>query len=292
LKQRVIIVISLMLMIIFGFVTGNHIKSVRQKKVMAGFAALTAKKDLTVSEVVKYLDKHIIGVSGENASNLVLGLERVQQTNLAKWQEHYADSALQEKIRGCYQSEWTREKLDSIVDEDLRGILQETINNGYKIETAEGFYFPVIDYTFYQKYQSAVGPDLAAYLELMAVESERTPAKDAALVIGWDEILKRAEGQERFIKEYESSSQVQTVRQLLRRYVTFALYGCDNTPLFSYQAKQMRPEARRVYEEYVLNAEKGDFSALIKEYLNVLAANDYRLTAEVDAYRKNALSGW
>ena len=296
-KKRMLTVIglALSLILIVGFafsVANNLLKLEKEKKVMAGFKTLMAKEDLTVAEMINYLDQYINTVSKKNASTLLLGLERVQQANLSKWQQRYEDSVLQEKIVRVYQNQWSREELKDIADEDLKGVLLETINNGFKVETAEGFFFPVIDYTFYQKYHSAITPDLAAYLELMAVESEKTPVKDAALMIGWDEILNRADRQEQFIREYSFSTQIGPARQLSKRYVNFALFGCNNTPLFSYDTKRMRPEAKQAYEEHVWNEEKGNFSALIKEYLSVLEENDYCLTVEVDAFRKKAVAAW
>lgn len=257
---------------------------------MAGFDALLAKQDLTTIEVIRYLDEHIGAVSKENASKLLLGLERTQEANLPKWQKRYEDSALQGKMARTGQYQWRRKEIEGIADEDLKRILLETVESGYKIETAEGFFFPVIDYTFYQKYYSALPSDLVAYLELMAVESEKPPAKDAALIIGWDEILNRAKRQEEFIREHSSSTQVEPVRQLLKRYLYFAMYGVDNTPLFSYQTKRMRPEAKQAYEDFVQKEEKGKVSTLIKEYLGVLKENDFRLTPEVEDFRRKALA--
>ncbi len=285
------LVIILIIGLVFTLKT-KYFKLTKGKKVMAGFEALMVKKNLTVADVINYLDQHINTVSKEKASQLVLGLERVQQDNLTKWQKRYEDSVLQMKIARNFQSEWTREELKGVTDEDLKRVLLETVENGFKVETAEGFFFPVIDYTFYRKYHSAITSDLIVYFELMAVESEKTPVKDAALMIGWDEILDRAEQQEEFIREYSSSTQVGAVRQLLKRYVTFALYGCNNTPLFSYDTKRMRLEAKQAYEEHVRDGEKGRFSALIKEYLNVLEENDYSLTAKVDAFRKKEATAW
>lgn len=313
-RQRVLVLVFLALgFVLSGFVVNNLFKTVKEKRVMAGFAALTADsraRDLTVAEVVKYLDEQVNDVSGENASTMVLGLEEVQQAHLAKWQRRYEDEDLQVQIMQIYGDHWSPEEITNIADGELREILRETIESGYKVETAEGFYFPVIDYTFYRKYHPAVTPDLVSYLEIMAVESENTPVKDAALMIGWDEILRRATNQERFLRaqggqarganthdahgrgEDGSSTPVQVVRQLLKRYLSFALYGCNNTPLFDYWTKEMNPEARQAYEEYVANEEDGEFFAQIKAYLNVLAENDYCLTPEVDAYRKQAFSAW
>jgi len=52
-------------------------------------------------------------------------------------------------------------------------------------------FFPVIDYEVYKKYSEYVTEDVKEYINIMAEESNNPPAKDAALVVGWDEVLKR-----------------------------------------------------------------------------------------------------
>lgn len=283
----IILIIVLVLVSLVSF-TSNRINQVKEKKVMAGFETLMDKKDVTVVEIIKYLDQNIDAVSKENVSKLVIGLERIQQANLPIWQKQFENEDLQREMADSYRKNgWSLADLGSIQNSELKSIVIEAGNNGFKVETAEGFFFPVIDYNFYQKYDNAVTADLAAYFQIMAVESDQTPVKDAALMIGWDEILKRAARQEEFIKEYSSSAQIEAMQQLLKRYVTFVLYGCNNTPLFSYDTKQMIPKAKQAYEKYRWGEESGSFSALLSEYLKVLEENDYRLTNEVDAFRKN-----
>ncbi|MPM54662.1 hypothetical protein SDC9_101441 [bioreactor metagenome] len=167
-------------------------------------------------------------------------------------------------------------------------MLLETKNSGYKIETAEGMFFPVIDYAVYKKYRSNVTADIAAFIDIMAVESDKTPIKDAALVISWDEIIKRAQTQEQFIKEYVNSAKVEDMRQQLKRYTAFAMYGGNNTPLFSYETKQMNAEARKTYLATTFDANNGSFSKAMIGYLDVLKKNDYKLTSEVQEYRNKA----
>ncbi len=285
--------IAFLICIMIGFVLAfffsySGLLSKKEEKVMAGYAALLAKEDLTVAEVIAYVDQHIDEVAAENAGKLVLGLEWIQQEKLPAWQRRYDDSALQAKMAQVYQRNWALEDFKTAEDEEVRYLVAATIKNGYKVETAEGQFFPVLDYTFYRKYFEAISADLTAYFELMAVESEVTPVKDGALMISWEEVLQRAKRQEQFIDGYSGSTQVEPVRALLKRYVTFALFGCNNTPLFAYQTKEMDPEAKLAYNIFVAQETEGNFAALIKEYLHVLAANDYRLTEEVDAYRQAA----
>lgn len=166
-----------------------------------------AREEVTPLELIRYMDKNITAVSKQNAATLLMGLERIQKVNLPKWQKKFENEALQEEMAKVYRNNgWTLADLSGIQDSDLKSIVLEAIGNGYKVETAEGFFFPVIDYAFCKKYRAALPPDMVAYIEIMAVESDKTPVKDAGLMIGWEEILKRALSQEKFHKEYRSSA--------------------------------------------------------------------------------------
>ena len=253
---------------------------------MAGFNELIAQGELGVSEVIAYVDELIGEVSRESAARLTLGLEQVQKDQLSAWQKLYEDSVLQEKMATIYQRHWSLGDLVQAEDETLRQVVTKTVANGYKVETAEGTFFPVLDYTFYQKYYEAITADVRAYFTLLAVESEATPVKDAALMISWEEILRRGQAQEEFIEDYKTSTQVEPVRQLMERYVSFALFGCNNTPLFSYDTKEIDPAAQKAFTAYIAEETSGEFSALIKDYYAVLKRNNFRLTPEVEAYRE------
>jgi len=74
-------------------------------------------------------------------------------------------------------------KVYEIEDEKVRELLSKTKNSGYRVETAEGMFFPVIDYEVYKKYSEYVTEDVKEYINIMAEESNNPPAKDAALVV-------------------------------------------------------------------------------------------------------------
>ncbi|HBL35767.1 MAG TPA: hypothetical protein DDZ55_03055 [Firmicutes bacterium] len=286
-KKNSAFMLSLIIGILLAFVfSRSSLSPTKEEKVMAGFNDLIAQEEIAVGEVIAYVDTYVGEVSRENAAKLALGLEQVQKDQLSAWQRLYEDSALQEEMAAVYQRHWSLDDLKQAEDETTRQIVAKTVASGYKVETAEGTFFPVIDYTFYQKYYEVMTADVRAYFTLMAVESEATPVKDAALMISWEEILRRAEAQEKFIEEYNTSTQVEPVRQLMERYITFTLFGCNNTPLFSYDTKEMDPEAKEAFAAYIAKGSTGEFSALIKDYFEVLEKNDFRLTAEVEAYRK------
>lgn len=259
-----------------------------EQAVLTEFNSMMAEEAVTAAELIQYLDENLDQVSPKNAATMVLGLEQIQKAKLSQWQEQYENEALQQAIGKVYFKDWAPPEFDNIEADEVQQLLVDTVNNGYKVETAEGFYFPVIDYAVYQKYSEQLPPDLVAYFEIMKVESDETPIKDAALVISWSEIFQRALRQEEFLKQYPNSSQFKAVKTLLKRYLTFALYGANNTPLFSYDTRQMNPEAKEAFLQLSLDEEQGAFSHLIKGYLEVLERSQYRLTSEVDVYRNKA----
>lgn len=259
----------------------------RENAIMSEFDKLIQRNNVRAEEISKFINENMAAVSPQNLSVMLIALEKNQQRNLLKLQDKFADEdVIQKTLAEDYQGELTDSYLNEIQNKTVRDLLITTKNNGYKIETAEGFYFPVIDYSLYKKYRQNVTPDMAAYIDIMAIESAKTPIKDAALVIGWPEVLQRAKTQEQFIKEYGSSAKSEDMKQLLKRYLVFSLYGANNTPLFSYENKQMVPVAKKAYIEAAFDANNGSFSKLMNDYLTILKKNEYKLTKEVDEFRK------
>ena len=265
----------------------------KETVIMNEFNHMMQKNDITAREIIKFMDDNIASVSRQDASTMIMALEKTQQLRLPKLQDEFADyGMIQKTLTKDYRGALTDSYINGIQDKETKDLLLATKNNGFKIETAEGFYFPVIDYSFYKKYRTNVSPDMAAYIEIMAVESDKTPLKDAALTIGWEEVLKRASSHEGFLKMYGNSAKADDVKKLLKTYLITALYGANNTPLFSYEDKEMVPAAKKAYLESEFNESKGAFSKIMQEYIDVLKKNNYKLTREVDDYRKQAVENF
>jgi len=123
----------------------------------------------------------------------------------------------------------------------------------------------------------------------MAIESTNVPAKDGALVIGWDDVLDRALNQERFINQYPDSVKINEVKQLYKKYVGFSLFGLNNTPLFSYDSKTMENDAKSIYMEAIVRNNNSKIMEILQEFLNIIEQDNYRLTDESETYRENVL---
>jgi hypothetical protein len=254
-------------------------------EIMNEFQSLTesdTQKDTIVEEVAAFIENNIKHVSREDASKMVNEFEKLQKEYLPQLENLFFDDDIQAGVNNEYKSITEQ---SAIKDPALKELITKTNNSGYRVETAEGTYFPIIDYEFYKKYRDHVTADLQDYIDIMAVESNTVPAKDAALVISWDEIVKRALNQERFINTHSGSEKIDEIKQLYQKYITFILYGCNNTPLFSYDTKTFNPQAREAYLNAVANNGSSELIKDLEEYLNVVIKNDNKLTSRVEEYR-------
>ncbi len=294
LKKLVPIILCLCLIVIAAWcTTERRTESDTSKEpkadanaVMNDFHTLAQKNSSVVEEVANFINNNISKVSKEDASKMVDEFEKIQKNNLPQLEDMFTKDDMQNKINREYKAIIAQ---SDIKDTGLKELLDKTKNSGYKVETAEGLFFPIIDYELYKNFSSYVTPDMKDYINIMAEESNKVPAKDAALVIGWDEVLKRVLSQEKFINTHKDSVKVDEIKQLYKKYVTFALYGANNTPLFSYDKKTLVPEAKEVYFAAVAGAGNSDFLKTLGGFLDLIKNNNYKLTSEVEQYRDNVI---
>lgn len=259
-----------------------------QNKIMSDFDALL-KDSPKADAVIKYIDENISKLSKEDASTMLFKLEEIQKKELPKLEEKYYAEAIQLEMQKLYKPDFDLNKLDETQNQELKDILIETRDMGYKVETAEGMFFPVMNYEFYKKYSSYVTADIKEYIELMAVESNVTPIKDAGLMIGWDEITKRALSQEKFIKDYASSAKVDAVKELQKRYITFMLFGSNNTPLFSYDTKVMMAEAQTIFLKDIKDNKDSELMQMLGKYMEILKKTNYKFSEEAEKFRNDVM---
>jgi len=263
--------------------------AVNNRKVTEDFQALLAN-NASLPELIRFIDNNISAVSKENATLMVDKLEEMQNKFLPEMNDKfYNDEDLQVKMSEAFMSDFDINKIYEVEDAKLKELLSETKDSGYKVETAEGMFFPVIDFEFYKSYSSYVTPDMKEYIDIMAVESNYAPAKDAELVIDWNEVLKRAINQEKFISKYSDSIKTDEVKSLYKKYVTFTLFGLNNTPLFSYQTKSIDPKAKEAYMSILKSGEESGYIKIISDFIDLLEKNDYKLTDEVSKFREGII---
>ncbi|AZO95451.1 hypothetical protein [Halocella sp. SP3-1] len=300
-KNKAIIILVLLLIVFSTLMAyGQDEEKIdmydRQESIMQKFNDLL-QMEKGLKWILDFINNNISLISEEKASQMINEFEDFQRNHLSSVEGKFYSNDQQMRIYKIYQNGFDLSKINNInevnklADQELKEFLIETRKSGYKVETAEGMFFPIIDYQFYQRYSPHLTTDMEEYINIMSVESKEVPAKDAALVIGWDEVLNRALSQEEFIIQYPDSIKIDNIKELYNKYLTFIFYGLNNTPLFTYDSKMIEAEARNIYSEMVKNKQSRNSSLLesLKDFLKLLETNNYKLTDEVKKYRQRAV---
>ncbi|MBW7456206.1 hypothetical protein ACFOLF_03345 [Paenibacillus sepulcri] len=258
-------------------------------KVFNTFQAML-KKSGQLPQAFTYLSEHIDEVSPYQASLMVLFLENGIKKELPVIEKKFYPESIQAAIGKVYKiGDSLTNVLNRTKDNKLKALLKEANASGYKLETAEGMFFPVVSYKALQPFTKGINADIRAYVDIMTVESEKAKLKDAALRIGYQELVNRALAAERFVKQYPNSNRTAQIKNLFAEYKTLTFFGSNNTPLFEYENKKMQANAKIGYTNVLKwnDPASSEYLTLLKKFMDVVADHDYKLTSEVEKFRKN-----
>ncbi|WP_405152951.1 hypothetical protein [Paenibacillus sp. FSL K6-0108] len=251
-----------------------------------------AKSTSSLIQARKYLLNHIDEVSPWQATLMTLQLENLQKIRLADLDQKMYTERFQKVLEEAHSNIGYEQKLTYsyllkvIKDPAVRKLLQEAADLGFKLETSEGLYYPIINYEVYKKFQPYVKPDIVAYIDIMAAESNQPTTSDAAFMITWDELIRRTLEKEAFLNNFPNSNRTSAVDSSL--YVSYLFYGSDNSPTYDwYTEEEIRtvdPEVKKAYEKVVANREPNSKSILldtVEKILHLLDQSNDELTPEI-----------
>ncbi|UQZ36469.1 hypothetical protein C2I18_24785 [Paenibacillus sp. PK3_47] len=240
-----------------------------------------------------YLINHIDEAGSWYATVMTLQLENAQKAEL----ERFSEKIYPEKVQNAIEASAANNGLTytgllrGIQDTQIRRLIQETWDKGYKLESSEGMYYPVLHYEGFKVFRPYVGKDISSYIDIMAAESNQPSEYDAGIVITWDELIGRTAVMSDFVQDYPKSNRTAAIRQELQYSAVKMFYGSDNTPAYDPQTQALDPELRRAYEDVLLEGpgNNGIFGILHK-LMPLLDASGNILTPEVSEYLKEELA--
>lgn len=250
------------------------------------------KSPSSLIQARNYLLNHIDEAGSWYGTVMTLQLENAQAAEL----ENYSEKVYPEKVQKAVGAAAVKGGLTytgllaNLKDEHVRKIIIEARDKGYKIESSEGMFYPVMHYEGFKAFKPYIAKDVAAYIDLMATESNRPATHDAGIVITWDEIIARAVIMEDFVQQYPKSNRISTVQTELGYAVSIMFYGTDNTPAYEYGTDTIDPKLQKAYEQVLLEG-PGD-SRILKILHNLLSKlddTDERFTPAIEGYLKEAL---
>lgn len=242
--------------------------------------------EASIKDIAAFMNENIENATQEEVSDMIVSLEELQMNRKTVEEEKYLSEEIQKSLNTLGTEGIDINQFDSIKDEAIKNLVKESKENGYKIETAEGYYFPVIDYSFYKQFSSYATPDIKDYIDIMAVESDNVFAKDAALMISWDDVVNRALSLERFLDKNPDSKKVEYIKSFYDNYVFITMHGLNNTPLFDYDSKEMDEKAKNAFATALAQSIDSDYLKKLGEFMKLVEKSDYKLTDEVESFRK------
>lgn len=257
-------------------------------KIMDEFRSLFKREEVDISLVYNFIHDNAQQVSQENASAMILDLEELMISYRLLLEEEYLSEAIQIKLLEAYTKGGFVIDPNMLDDEQLIKLVQKTIDNGFKLEEAEGFHYPVIDYSIFSDLSTYASEEIKAYFDIMEMETDEIFAKDAALLITWDQVINRALKLEEYLVGYKSSIREERIQELYNRYLWIVMFGLDNTPIFD-ENGVMYEEVRNIYEEFTKREFESEFIKTLRGFLEVLSKNQNRLTKDVEDYRQSKI---
>ncbi|WP_342565987.1 hypothetical protein NST84_13090 [Paenibacillus sp. FSL R7-0345] len=249
----------------------------------------------SLAQARKYLINHIDEAGSWYATVMTLQLENAQKAELGRFSEKiYPERVQKVLMEADITNDLTyTQLLQRIKDTGVRRLIEETWDKGYKLESSEGMYYPVMHYEGFKVFKPYIGKDISAYIDIMATESNKPATFDAAVVISWDELVGRAAIMSDFVQDYPKSNRNAAVKEELSYTLPMVLLGADNTPAYDYETNELDPELRRAYDD-VLQEGPGDNKVLniIAKLIPLLDASGNKHTEEVSAYLEQVVESY
>lgn len=254
-----------------------------KENIMEEFNHLTSG-EASLKEIAAFMNENIANVTQEETSEMILKFEELHSNRREKEDERYLSEEIQKGFNELGAEGIDINLVDAIKDEEFKKLVIESRENGYKIETAEGYYYPVIDYSFYKQFSSYATPEIRDYIDIMTVESDQVFAKDAALMIAWDEVVNRTISIEKYLTQYPESKKAEYMKQLYNNYVFITLHGLNNTPLFDYSTEKIAEDAKNAYSTALTQSNDSKFLKILGEFMTLVDKNDDKRTDEVESF--------
>lgn len=236
--------------------------------ILAAFQA-KIKDGASAAELNAMLDSELAKTQPDTADELLRGLLAYYDAHLEEAGQPLQEDGVQQAL---LQLKWppTDDAIAALKNEKARTAAQETIAGGYKLETAEGFIFPVVDYGKLKRFDAYATPAMRDYIALLATESDAKTAADGGLVISWPELADRALAAEQYVRDYPDSKEKNAAGSLYLQYVRDLLIGLDNTPIFDFDTFKLNADVKAEYEKIVAEHANTTTGELVQSFLNVM----------------------
>ncbi|TJY40951.1 hypothetical protein E5161_14645 [Cohnella pontilimi] len=229
-----------------------------------------ASENMPADQLLSELGRSVAAASPADADEMLRAMDQYYTRNQPEMEKKFEAEKIQQELSKLnFRLPLNQEQINGIQDDETRKLASEALNGGYKLETSEGFVYPIVDYAKLQASAESASPAMKDYLSIMAAESEHKTMTDAAFAISRDELVKRIIQAENFAKQYPDSPEYAKVEQWFVQYLTLYLVGLDNTPNYD-DSYHVLPEMKTHFQKTVSSHPGTVTAKLTAELLEVL----------------------
>jgi hypothetical protein len=180
------------------------------------------------------------------------------------------------------------------IPEEWKKQINQLKNLGIElVYEGEGYYsFQFKNNYFYQLFKGKVTTDLESFLQNYAEDDKVVFQIDAGIVVPWKDIRKRIIRWENFIINNPESRYNTTAKEVYAFYLRSYLLGMDNTRTYEWETREIYPEIKADFIEYIQQNPNTFGTELTKEFLDFFNYASKNYTGEkFDEQIKNHVLG-
>lgn len=227
----------------------DNANTLQKEQIIKDAKALVSQNE-EPEKMVALIQANIQFAGKDGAEIMISGLEQLQESHLSEYTDLLLEEGNQKILMETVQDLNNPSTYESMGNTDLAALLGKLKKSGYRFENFEGSWYPILDYSSYRQYLSYLSEELKEYIALMATESDKVTMKDAAIVIDLEDLAKRLILAETYIVKNGGSPRIDRVKETYAGYLWNFIGGANNTPIYDYETKAIKPEVRDAYEKF------------------------------------------
>jgi len=245
-------------------------------------AFIKSADEVALIDLKAYVDKRIQDAPKMMVDHFVAYYEKRLNEAQYDLSDLFFEEGVQEALIETFDYDYfSQDQLSKVDNPEIVEKIAPVLSMGYKIETTEGMYYPIVDYNILYTYEDYVTQGVKQYLQLKKRESDIMAYSDAAVVVPWSELGKRLLMAEAVLDAtLPELMEKNLIEDFKWTMMSFTL-GTNNTPVFAYDDKTIVDT--EMLESFKELAEIGGpiSRGIMKPYLKVLEEENYTGTDKV-----------
>ncbi|MBM4310208.1 MAG: hypothetical protein FJ119_04580 [Deltaproteobacteria bacterium] len=174
-------------------------------------------------------------------------------------------------------------------DSDRLEFEQTIASAGWSLRESEGMYcLGEKAGWFEERFRTILTRPFKKYLRIRADEIQQGFARDAGLLISWDQLGERIAMWEQFLRTYPGFVAKDEIRDRLDVYVRTFVTGMDNSRINNFNSKKLRPDVRAAYEVFIRENRDSAYYTLVRDYYEMLKRKQFNVPDDLKGYFKKA----